>query len=85
MDGDEQRCGGTNGAKREVTELRRAVDHHDVVIGLDLGNGNANAAEEQLAPQRTRYHPMARETVIRLLDIQRQMPQQLRGLAVLSQ
>jgi len=24
---------------------------------------------------------MARETVIRLLDIQRQMPQQLRGLA----
>jgi len=39
------------------------------------------AKAEQLAPQRTRYHPMARETVIRLLDIQRQMPQQLRGLA----
>lgn len=39
------------------------------------------ARAEQLAPQRTRYHPMARETVIRLLDIQRQMPQQLRGLA----
>ncbi|HXP21324.1 MAG TPA: helix-turn-helix transcriptional regulator [Streptosporangiaceae bacterium] len=36
---------------------------------------------EQLAPQRTRYHPMARETVIRLLDIQRRMPEPLRGIA----
>jgi transcriptional regulator with XRE-family HTH domain len=36
---------------------------------------------EQLAPQRTRYHPMARETVTRLLDIQRRMPEQLRGIA----
>ena len=36
---------------------------------------------ERLAPQRTRYHPMARETVIRLLDIQRRMPEPLRGLA----
>jgi transcriptional regulator with XRE-family HTH domain len=36
---------------------------------------------EQLAPQRTRYHPMARETVTRLLDIQRRMPEQLRGVA----
>jgi hypothetical protein len=36
---------------------------------------------EQLAPQRTRYHPMARETVSRLLDIQRRMPEQLRGIA----
>jgi transcriptional regulator with XRE-family HTH domain len=35
---------------------------------------------EQLAPQRTRYHPMARETVARLLDIQRRMPEQLRGI-----
>lgn len=36
---------------------------------------------EHLAPQRTRYHPMARETVTRLLDIQRRMPEQLRGIA----
>ena len=36
---------------------------------------------EQLAPQRTRYHPMARETVTRLLDIQRRMPEPLRGIA----
>ena len=36
---------------------------------------------EQLAPQRTRYHPMARETVTRLLDIQRRVPEQLHGLA----
>jgi len=36
---------------------------------------------EQLAPQRTRYHPMARETVTRLLDIQRRVPEQLHRLA----
>lgn len=36
---------------------------------------------EQLAPQRTRYHPMARETVSRLLDAQRRMPEPLRGIA----
>jgi transcriptional regulator with XRE-family HTH domain len=36
---------------------------------------------EQLAPQRTRYHPMARETVASLLDIHRRMPEQLRGIA----
>jgi transcriptional regulator with XRE-family HTH domain len=36
---------------------------------------------EHLAPQRTRYHPMARETIIRLLDIQRRMPEPLRGIA----
>ena len=36
---------------------------------------------ERLAPQRTRYHPMARETVTRLLDIQRRLPEQLHGLA----
>jgi hypothetical protein len=36
---------------------------------------------ERLAPQRTRYHPMARETVTGLLDIQRHIPEQLRSLA----
>jgi transcriptional regulator with XRE-family HTH domain len=36
---------------------------------------------EQIAPQRTRYHPMARETVARLLDAQRRMPEPLRGIA----
>lgn len=39
------------------------------------------AKAEQLAPQRTRYHPMARETVARLLDIHRRMPEPLRGIA----
>lgn len=39
------------------------------------------AKAEQLAPQRTRYHPMARETVRRLLDAQRRMPEPLRGIA----
>lgn len=36
---------------------------------------------ERLAPQRTRYHPMARETVTGLLDIQRHVPEPLRNLA----
>ena len=36
---------------------------------------------DHLAPQRTRYHPMARETVARLLDIQRRTPEPLRGIA----
>jgi transcriptional regulator with XRE-family HTH domain len=39
------------------------------------------AEAERLAPQRTRYHPMARETVARLLDLHRQVPEQLRILA----
>ena len=36
---------------------------------------------ERIAPQRTRYHPMARETVTQLLDIQKRMPEPLRGIA----
>ena len=39
------------------------------------------AQAEQLAPQRTRYLPMARETITRLLDIHRRTPEQLRGMA----
>ena len=35
---------------------------------------------ERLAPQRTRYHPMARQTVSQLLDHQRRLPEPLRGL-----
>ncbi|MDH2429302.1 helix-turn-helix transcriptional regulator [Sphaerisporangium sp. TRM90804] len=36
---------------------------------------------EQIAAQRTRYHPMARETIARLLDTQRRVPTRLRGVA----
>ncbi|GII77734.1 hypothetical protein Sru01_27160 [Sphaerisporangium rufum] len=36
---------------------------------------------ERLAAQRTRYHPMARETVTRLLDVRRRLSPQLRLLA----
>ncbi|MGD0243982.1 MAG: helix-turn-helix domain-containing protein [Streptosporangiaceae bacterium] len=36
---------------------------------------------ERLAPQRTRYHPMARQTVTQLLDHRRQLPEPLRGVA----
>lgn len=39
------------------------------------------AVAERLAPQRTRYHPMARQTVTQLLDYQRRLPEPLRGLA----
>lgn len=35
---------------------------------------------ERLAPQRTRYHPMARQIVSQLLDHQRRLPEPLRGL-----
>jgi transcriptional regulator with XRE-family HTH domain len=49
----------------------------------DTARALASVAEaERLAPQRTRYHPMARETVTRLLDLQRRLPEQLRILAV---
>lgn len=36
---------------------------------------------ERLAPQRTRYHPMARQTVTQLLDHQRRLPEPLRAIA----
>lgn len=36
---------------------------------------------ERIAAQRTRYHPMARQTVSRLLDMQRRAPEPLHGLA----
>lgn len=36
---------------------------------------------ERLAPQRTRYHPMARETVTKLVETQRRIPDKLRGIA----
>ncbi|GGK72717.1 hypothetical protein Sme01_07790 [Sphaerisporangium melleum] len=36
---------------------------------------------ETVAAQQTRYHPMARQTVARLLDLQRRVPAELRGIA----
>ena len=36
---------------------------------------------ERLAPQRTRYHPMARQTVSQLLDQRRRVPEPLHGIA----
>jgi len=36
---------------------------------------------EHLAPERIRYHPMARETIVTLLDVQRRMPEPLGGIA----
>jgi hypothetical protein len=42
---------------------------------------NCVLTAEKIAPQRTRYHPMARETIGRLLDVQRRIPEGLRGVA----
>jgi len=36
---------------------------------------------ERLAPQRTRFHPMARQTVSQLLDYRRRVPEPLHGIA----
>lgn len=36
---------------------------------------------ERIAPQMTRYHPMARETAARLVDSSRRLPESLDGLA----
>jgi transcriptional regulator with XRE-family HTH domain len=67
---------------------RERSSHHFIDLSRAwLWQGNtpkalACAAQaERLAPQRTRYHPMARETVNRLLDLQRRLPEQLRVLA----
>ncbi len=67
---------------------RERSSHHYIDLSRAwLWQGKADKAlacvslAEQLAPQRTRYHPMARETVARLLDIQRHVPEQLHLLA----
>jgi transcriptional regulator with XRE-family HTH domain len=41
----------------------------------------AVATAERLAPQRTRYHPMARQTVTQLMDQRRRLPEPLHALA----
>lgn len=67
---------------------RERSSHHFIDLSRAwLWQGNTEKAlacvahAERLAPQRTRYHPMARETVTRLLDLQRRIPEQLRILA----
>jgi uncharacterized protein HemY len=67
---------------------RERSSHHYIDMSRAwLWQGDTNRAlacvaeAERLAPQRTRYHPMARETVIRLLDQRRRVPEQLRILA----
>jgi transcriptional regulator with XRE-family HTH domain len=63
--------------------------HHFIDLARAwLWQGNTDRAlacvtqADRLAPQRTRYHPMARETVTRLLDLRRRIPEPLRILAV---
>jgi transcriptional regulator with XRE-family HTH domain len=67
---------------------RERSSHHYIDLSRAwLWQGKADRAlscvaeADRLAPQRTRYHPMARETVTRLLDRQRRVPEQLRILA----
>jgi transcriptional regulator with XRE-family HTH domain len=67
---------------------RERSSHHYIDMSRAwLWQGKADKAlacvtkAERLAAQRTRYHPMARETVIHLLDHQRRLPEPLRGIA----
>jgi hypothetical protein len=67
---------------------RERSSHHYIDLSRawlwqgDTSRALACVAEaERLAPQRTRYHPMARETVRKLLDMQRRIPEQLRIVA----
>jgi hypothetical protein len=66
----------------------RSSHHYIDLSRAWLWQGNTDRAlacvaeADRLAPQRTRYHPMARETVTRLLDLRRRVPEQLRILAV---
>jgi transcriptional regulator with XRE-family HTH domain len=68
-----------------ITAERRA--HHDIDMGRALvSTGQWDAAlrrllrAESTAPQMTRYHPMARESVGRLIDHHRALPEPLRAL-----
>lgn len=68
-----------------VTATRRA--HHDIDVGRALvSTGQWDTALRRLlqaettAPQMTRYHPMARESVGRLVDHHRALPEPLRSL-----
>ncbi|HEV2372121.1 MAG TPA: helix-turn-helix domain-containing protein [Streptosporangiaceae bacterium] len=67
---------------------RERSSHHYIDLSRAwLWQGNSVKAlacvveADRLAPQRTRYHPMARETVTKLLDQQRRLPEQLRVIA----
>lgn len=64
------------------------TSHHNIDMGKAwLWSGDRDRAlsalitAERIAPQRTRYHPMARDTAGRLLDAYRRIPDDLRGLA----
>jgi transcriptional regulator with XRE-family HTH domain len=67
---------------------RERSSHHFIDLGRAwLWEGKRDKAlacittAERLAPQRTRYHPMARQVVTQLMDDKRQLPEPLRGLA----
>lgn len=64
------------------------TSHHNIDMSKAwLWSGDRDRAlsalitAEQIAPQRTRYHPMARDTAEHLLDAHRRIPDDLRGLA----
>ncbi|MCO6007366.1 helix-turn-helix domain-containing protein [Actinoallomurus purpureus] len=68
-----------------VSAERRA--HHEIDVGRALvSTGQWDQAlrrllnAETIAPQMTRYHPMARESVVRLIDHHRTLPEALRLL-----
>jgi transcriptional regulator with XRE-family HTH domain len=71
-----------------ATPRSRAGHHYIDLARAQLLNGNRPAVLESLltarkiAPQQTRYHPMARETVYGLARAERRSSESLRGLAV---
>jgi len=87
-DGDEAVRRGKDLVLPADLPAERSSHHYIDLSRAWLWQGNTDRAlacvaeADRLAPQRTRYHPMARETVMRLLDLRRRVPEQLRILAV---
>ncbi len=80
------RDGGSLKLGRSVTPERHA--HHMIDMSRAwLWTGRPDKAlaavlsAERIAPQMTRFHPMARETASRLVGAHRRVPEQLRGLS----
>lgn len=72
MDGDEERCRGGKRGHGQVAHLRRAIDHDDVVVVLDLSDGLLQAEIELglagVAPALAR-HEILGDLMLEVLDV----------------
>jgi hypothetical protein len=86
-DADEASRRGNDMTLPEDLPRERSSHHFIDMSRAWMWQGRADKAlacvtrAERLAPQRTRYHPMARQTVSQLMDYQRRLPEPLRGIA----